>query len=251
MPSVSRTASVLIAMVCGAIGIGAQHTIDDTIHVEGGPLIVHRYEPSGEPHCPSVVLLSGDGGWELGVVTWAQALQAAGHEVIGVDAARLVRLAGHRGLAGVVASWPALARLVNRPAVVVGYSRGATIGLVLAARAVAPPPVVLLGVDLEDRFGGPGVPEGLAPALPRHGAYVVDLRPLFQDRTRHVRLAIVHGMLDRVARYDSLKPWLEGLPEPKHMTILPNSGHGFGDSRTVGPAIRESVAWAAEEICRS
>lgn len=238
-----------VALVAGPLA--AQRTTMDTIRFAGQPLVVHRYVPAGATRCPAVVLLSGDGGWVLGVVQWAEALRADGHEVVGVDAARLVKLVGAEGLAGVITRWPELARLTGTPPVVLGYSRGATIGFVLAARAEPPPPAVLLGVDLEDHFGAPAVPRGLAPGVERHGDYVVDLRPLFLDRTRTARIAIVHGTLDRVAPYDALRPWFDGLAEPKRVTILSRSGHGFGDSRAVLPAIRESLDWAAGEACRT
>jgi hypothetical protein len=241
----------LLAPTLMAGALTGQGTTVDTIRIAGQPLLVHRYAPAGGSRCAPVLLLSGDGGWVLGVVQWAEALQADGHEVVGLDAARLVKLLGAAGLAGLVTDWPELARLTRTPPVVLGYSRGATLGLVLATRAGSPPPVVLLGVDLEDHFDGPAVPAGLAPGLRHGGDYVVDLRPLFVDSARAARVAIVHGMRDRVAPYDAVRPWFDRLSEPKRLSILPHSGHGFGDWRTVLPAIRESLDWAAGETCRT
>ena len=86
--------------------------------------------------------------------------------------------------------------------------------------------------------------------MKHHRDYVINLRPLFVDRGRRTRVAVIHGRRDRVAPYDALRPWLDSLPEPKRLTILPNSGHGFGDSHTVLPALRESLAWAAQDVCR-
>lgn len=240
----------LLALALAVAPLAGQGTTVDTIRISGQPLLVHRYAPAGATHCPPVLLLSGDGGWTLGVVQWAEALRADGHQVVGLDAARLVKIAGARGLAELVSYWPELARLTQTPPVVLGYSRGATIGLVLATRAPSPPPVVLLGVDLEDHFGGPAVPGGLSLGIRRGGDYVVDLRPLFRDSTRTPRVAIVHGLRDRVAPYELLHPWLDALPQPRRVTILARSGHGFGDSRAVLPAIRESLDWAAGETCR-
>jgi pimeloyl-ACP methyl ester carboxylesterase len=248
--AVTPTPLALAALSLAVTRLPAQRARADTVVVSGRPLVAHRYDPVGAQQCPSIILLSGDGGWELGVVYWAEALASDGHEVVGVDAAQLVKNAGALGLAGIVASWPALARLTRTAPVVLGYSRGATIGLALAGRAEPPPPVVLLGVDLEDHFNGPDVPSGLTSSARRPGDYLVDLRPLFEDRARTARVAIVHGILDRVAPYDTLRPWFDRLPEPRRITILPRSGHGFGDARTVLPAIRGALEWAAADRCR-
>jgi len=241
----------LLSPMLMAVALTGQGATVDTIRIAGQPLLVHRYAPAAGSRCAPVLLLSGDGGWVLGVVQWAEALQADGHEVVGLDAARLVKLVGAAGLAGLVTDWPELARLTRTPPVVLGYSRGATLGLVLAARAGSPPPVVLLGVDLADHFDGPAVPAGLSPGLRHGGDYAVDLRPLFVDSARTARVAIVHGMRDRVVPYDAVRPWFDRLSEPKRLSILPHSGHGFGDWRTVLPAIRESLDWAAGETCRA
>jgi len=238
------------AVVCTpASAAVAQHSATDTTSVLGGRIPVHRYLPAAASRCPPVLLLSGDGGWELGVVDWARTLQAEGYEVVGLDAARMVRLAGSRGLAAIVEAWPALRGLTSRPPVLLGYSRGATIGLVLAARALDPPDVVLLGTDVADAFGGPAVPQGLSPGVWHRGASVVDLRPLYRDHNRSARVAIIHGRRDQVAPYDSVRSWFDSLPEPKMVSILPQSGHGFASERALLPVLRASLAWAAQRRC--
>jgi pimeloyl-ACP methyl ester carboxylesterase len=246
----ARRLCVVAAVVCApATAAVAQRTATDSTSILGARIAVHRYLPAAVPRCPPVLLLSGDGGWELGVVDWARTLQAEGYEVVGLDAARMVRVAGSGGLAAIAAAWPVLRGLTSRPPVLLGYSRGATIGLVLAARAVDPPDVVLLGTDVADAFGGPAVPRGLAPGVRQRGAYVVDLRPLYRDRARSARVAIIHGRRDQVAPYDSVRSWFDSLPEPKLVSILSESGHGFASERALLPVLRASLTWAAQRRC--
>ncbi len=246
-----RAAAVLLALglAVQASRAAAQDARTDTVAILGGRLLAHRYLPAGAPRCPPVLLLSGDGGWELGVVDWARRLQEDGHEVVGVDAARLVRLAGPGGLAAVVGAWERLRELTSAPPVLLGYSRGATLGLALAVLARDPPDAVLLGTDLSDTFGGPAAPEGLAPGVRRRLGWTVDLRPLYRERGRTARSAIIPGRLARVAPLDSVRAWFDSLPEPKAVTILPRSGHGFADEATLLPHLREAIAWAGARAC--
>lgn len=250
-----RTARVLAVLAARAAlataPLVAQSARTDSIALLGGRIAAHRYLPAAAPRCPAVLLLSGDGGWALGVVDWARRLQGEGFEVVGIDAAHLVRLAGRGGLAAIVDAWPLLRGLTSEPPVLLGYSRGATLGLAYATRAEPPPDAVLAGTDLEDAFGGPAAPRGLAQGVLRHGAYVVDLRPLYRDGRRATRVAIIHGARDQVAPYAMVRAWFDSLPEPKRITILPRSGHGFADERALLPALRGALDWAAGRACRA
>jgi type IV secretory pathway VirJ component len=106
---------------------------------------VHVYAPAGAP-AQVVLFVSGDGGWNLGVIPMARRLQAEGALVAGIDARTFLAGLERSG----ACAYPAgnleeLSRAVQlrhrlpeyRRPVLVGYSSGAT--LVYAALAQAPP----------------------------------------------------------------------------------------------------------------
>jgi type IV secretory pathway VirJ component len=106
---------------------------------------VHVYAPAGAPS-QVVLFVSGDGGWNLGVIPMARALVARGALVAGIDVRSLLAaLARSSPCAYPAGSLEQLARAVElrarlaeyRVPILVGYSSGAT--LVYAALAQAPP----------------------------------------------------------------------------------------------------------------
>ncbi len=106
---------------------------------------VHVYAPPGVP-AQVVLLISGDGGWNLGVIPMARRLQAEGALVVGIDIRTfLASLERSRPCAYPAGSLEELSRAVQlrhrlpeyRAPILVGYSSGAT--LVYAALAQAPP----------------------------------------------------------------------------------------------------------------
>ena len=106
---------------------------------------VHVYAPQGAP-AQVVLFLSGDGGWNLGVIPMARRLVAEGALVAGVDIRTyLAGLERSGACAYPAGSLEELSRAVQlrhhlqeyRAPILVGYSSGAT--LVYAALAQAPP----------------------------------------------------------------------------------------------------------------
>ena len=102
------------------------------------------YAPPGAPD-QVVLFVSGDGGWNLGVVTMAERVRDLGALVVGVDIRAFVKsLEAAKGCAYPAGPLEELSRTVQlhrrlpaykRP-MLVGYSSGAT--LVYAALAAAP-----------------------------------------------------------------------------------------------------------------
>jgi type IV secretory pathway VirJ component len=106
---------------------------------------VHVYAPPGAP-AQVVLFVSGDGGWNLGVIPMARRLQSEGALVAGIDIwTYFAGLEQSRGCAYAAGSLEELSRAVQlrhhlpeyRAPILVGYSSGAT--LVYAALAQAPP----------------------------------------------------------------------------------------------------------------
>jgi type IV secretory pathway VirJ component len=106
---------------------------------------VHVYAPPGAPS-QVVLFISGDGGWNLGVIPMARRLQAEGALVVGIDIrtflASLERSGACAYPAGSLEELSRVAQLRHRlpeyhAPILVGYSSGAT--LVYAALAQAPP----------------------------------------------------------------------------------------------------------------
>lgn len=106
---------------------------------------VHVYAPPG-PSAQVVLFVSGDGGWNLGVIPMAHRLQAEGALVVGIDIRTFLAGLDRSGPCAYPAgSLEELSRAVQlrhrlpeyRAPILVGYSSGAT--LVYAALAQAPP----------------------------------------------------------------------------------------------------------------
>jgi len=106
---------------------------------------VHVYAPPGAPS-QVVLFISGDGGWNLGVIPMARRLQTEGALVVGIDIrtflASLERPGACAYPAGSLEELSRAAQLRHRlpeyhAPILVGYSSGAT--LVYAALAQAPP----------------------------------------------------------------------------------------------------------------
>ncbi len=189
------------------------------------------------PHAPTprvVLFISGDGGWNLGVVDMARRL-ATRATVIGISYPALRRGVG----VGTRCWYPAadLERISHvaqkqlhfpeyRPPVLVGYSSGAT--LVYAALAAAPAVTFAGGVSL-----------GFCPDLEvgRPVCAAGPWRPAWDPKT-HVNWLptvtslprpwyVLHGLQDQVCSLDKTRAFVAGIKEA-HLIEVPGTGHGFG-----------------------
>jgi type IV secretory pathway VirJ component len=194
-----------------------------------------------------VLFISGDGGWNLGVVAMADRLRDLGALVIGIDIRSFERsLERSKSCAYPAGSLEQLSRAVQLryklphylTPILVGYSSGAT--LVYAAAAAAPPEtfagILSLGFcpDLELR-----VPlcqmRGLKATTKSKG--------LGYDLAPYAGLAIpwlvLHGDADQVCAPDVARAFTTATGSAR-LIPLPNVGHGFGVPRNWEPQFIEA-----------
>jgi type IV secretory pathway VirJ component len=154
---------------------------------------VSVYAPSGTPS-QVVLFVSGDGGWNLGVVPMAEALHDRGALVVGVDIRAFVKaLNASNSCAYPAGDLERLSRTVQlkrglreyKAPILVGYSSGAT--LVYAALAAAPPETfagaISLGFCPDLEIVRPPCQQNGLTATRRKNGTGFDLAPNHQIRT--------------------------------------------------------------------
>ena len=191
------------------------------------------YAPEGAPD-QVVLFVSGDGGWNLGVVSMAERLRDLGALVIGIEVrAFLKSLEASKGCAYPAGALEELSRAVQlhrrlpdykRP-IVVGYSSGAT--LVYAALAAAPP----------ETFAG-AISLGFCPDLELHNAPCRQRGLAFEKRTKGVGYdlapfagltvpwVVLQGDSDEVCDPAATRAFVAATGSTR-LYSLPKVGHGF------------------------
>jgi type IV secretory pathway VirJ component len=229
----------------------------ETFHFQGfGPLAL--YPPSGVPS-QVVLFLSGDGGWNLGVVSMAESLRDAGALVVGIDIRSFTRRLERSG----TCVYPAgqleeLSRAVQlkagmpeyRRPILVGYSSGAT--LAYAALAAAPPETfagaISLGFcpDIQTRSPLCAL-RGLAFGENPHGKGYL-LSPF---HGLSVPWTVLQGDADRVCAATTTRAFVAATGGAARLVSLPKVGHGFAATANWEPqyldAYRAIAASAARE----
>lgn len=208
------------------------------------PLMSYRFAPVGDvsiyrstgPIRGVVLLLSGDGGWNLGVVDMTKALTRQGVAVAGVSTPAFQHglEAGKDGCINPNFALSALAQDVEhklglaryqRP-ILAGYSSGAT--LVYGALALAPPGLYAGGVSL-----------GFGPDIAGHKPWcqAEGFRPAPISKPQHgwllpagVRLPapwlVLQGLKDQVVSPSVTHQFVVSTPQAQ-LIELPKVGHGF------------------------
>ena len=163
---------------------------------------VALYAPKGAPD-QVVLFVSGDGGWNLGVVSMAERVRDLGALVVGIDIRAFLRsLEASRSCAYPAGALEELSRAVQlhrklpayRRPILVGYSSGAT--LVYAALAAAPP----------ETFAG-AISLGFCPDLEIHNAPCRQRGLAFEKKAKGVGYDLAplprpRGALDGASRRD-------------------------------------------------
>jgi len=214
---------------------------------------VSVYIPEGKPRSVAI-FVSGDGGWELGVVNMAQALTALGAVVIGVDVRHYfesLRKAAQRPGAPcqmIAADFEALSHQVQREIgmseyhvpVLVGYSSGATV--VYAALVQSPPGTfagaLSLGFCANQDFGGAQLCPGAGLRYTRNKQHELVFEPAHTLRQPWIAL---QGEADQVCDPHAAAEFAAQVAGGT-VVKLPLVGHGFAVERNWLPQFRAAYA---------
>jgi type IV secretory pathway VirJ component len=202
-----------------------------------------------ESRHPSQVVLfvSGDGGWNKGVIDMAKALASLGAVVVGIDITHYLK---ELRISSEKCSYPAadfemLSKFIQKkldfpnyvPPILVGYSSGAT--LVYATLVQAPP----------NTFHG-AISLGFCPDLPLTKplcrGYGLEWKPGPRGRGYSFLPApnlqtpwiAFQGTIDQVCNVTSVESYVKQVREGA-IVLLPKVGHGFAVQRNWMPQFRE------------
>jgi type IV secretory pathway VirJ component len=211
------------------------------------------YIPEGKPS--SVALfLSGDGGWELGVINMARALADMGAVVIGVDMreyfASLRKTAQRPGAPCqmIAADVEALSHQVQKEIgmseylvpVVVGYSSGATVAY---ATLVQSPPgtfagALSLGFCADQDFAGAALCPGAGLRYAQNQQHELVFEPASHLKQPWIAF---QGQKDEVCSAQAAEAFTAKVAGGE-IVRLPLVGHGFSVERNWMPQFREAYA---------
>jgi type IV secretory pathway VirJ component len=215
--------------------------------------IVHVYGPAQKPQS-AAILVSGDGGWELGVINMARALRDMGAVVIGVDVNHYfasLRHAAQRADAHcemIASEFESLSHQVQKQLglseyqvpVLIGYSSGAT--LVYAALVQAPPGTfagaLSLGFCAEQDFAGAQLCPGSGLRYRQNPQHELVFEPA--DHLRQPWIAL-QGQKDQVCDPHAADEFTARVAGGA-LVKLPLVGHGFSVERNWMPQFRAAYA---------
>lgn len=206
---------------------------------------------------PHVVLfISGDGGWNAGVIDMARRIAAQPAVVVGIPYPALRRGSAREGGCWYAASdleliSHAAQRALNlpqyHPPVLVGYSSGAS--LIYAALANTPAVTFAGGISL-----------GFCPEIQaaREICSGDAWSPEYDERKRVSRLPptkalpkewfVLQGMQDQVCPVDTVRRFLSGMPRT-HLLEIEATGHGFSKPQRWGAPFDKALRdlWTEKE----
>ena len=235
-----------LLLMAGLVWAGCAWGSEETLEYgRFGKLTLYRNSPQ-----PSHVVLfvSGDGGWNLGVIDMAQSLAGLDALVVGIDITHYLRELGRsqEKCSYPAADFESLSKYVQkklgferyRPPVLVGYSSGAT--LVYALLAQAPPNTfrgaISMGfcpdLPLNKPFcGGQGLKS--EPAPKEHGYNFLPTQGL-----QNPWIAF-QGTIDQVCDAAAVAAYVKQVSNSE-VVLLPKVGHGFSVQKNWLPQFREA-----------
>jgi type IV secretory pathway VirJ component len=232
----------------------AAHPVDTaySTHVSAGRFgTVTVYIPEGKPHSVAV-FLSGDGGWELGVINMAHALANMGAVVIGADIRHYLASLGsaaQRGTAPcqmIAADFEALSHQVQKEIgmseyhvpVLVGYSSGASV--VYAALVQSPAGTfagaLSLGFCADQDFAGAQLCPGAGLHYTPNKQHELVLEPAGNLKQPWIAF---QGQKDQVCPAHAVDAFAAQIGAAQ-VVRLPLVGHGFSVERNWMPQFRDA-----------
>jgi hypothetical protein len=246
---------------------------ESTTHVtvRGSRLTLHLAAPGSLAGAarPLVLYGSGDGGWFGAAVGMFRTMAAAGYPVVGVSSRALLKIeqAGRTPVSGrqiaetyraiLDAGRRALALPTDAPAVLTGWSRGASLAVLAAAepdtdRAVTG--IVAIGLPRDERLDvepgdddDPAPPSDAAVAVPTHNrAHELLMYPLLAHVAPR-RTAIVQASGDRYLPAGEARTLFGADSAVKRFYEVPAGNHRFGGGKeALQRALLDALAWVGE-----
>ena len=228
------------------------------LHLPGGRFgTLNVYVPAGAPKSVAI-FFSGDGGWELGVISMAHALAQSGALVIGVNIrqyfARLQQATAHpqAPCQMIAADLESLSHRVQKRLglseylvpVLVGYSSGATV--VYAALVQSPPGTfagaLSLGFCAEQDFFGAQLCPGAGLHYTPNAQHELVFQPAATLRQPWIAL---QGEKDEVCNAHAAGVFAAQVANGQ-IIRLPLVGHGFSVERNWLPQFKAAYAYLSE-----
>jgi len=239
----------LIALLLLSVPLAVPAAIGEHTLAYGAPFgEVAIYTPEGQPNS-LVLFLSGDGGWNLGVISMARHLADEGAIVAGLDVRHyLADIASHPGTCRYMAAdFEDLSHRLQRELkietylvpLLYGYSSGATI--VYATLVQSPPGTfggaVSMGFCPDQKFGGvplcAGTGAGLYFEPGEKGAVVFAPSANLSDRW-----VAFQGEIDQVCGAAAVRDFVAKTNHAE-LVSLPYVGHGYGVERNWLPQYQQ------------
>ena len=207
---------------------------------------VTLYSTAPQPQAV-VLFVSGDGGWNQGVVDMARELAAQGALVAGLDIRTYLSslAAGKEACAYPAADFEALGKFIQKrqglsrylPPILVGYSSGAT--LVYAVLAQAPGSTFSGAISLgfcPDLLVGKPLCKGAGLTFRQHPklGYIFNPAPHLTKPW-----IVLQGDIDQVCDTPKTKIFVDQVPQGR-IILLPKVGHGFSVPRNWLPQLKEA-----------
>jgi type IV secretory pathway VirJ component len=208
---------------------------------------VKIYKPVSEPS-QVILFISGDGGWNLGVIDMAIAFTGMNAMVVGIDITRYYKnlqkttsecyypASDFENLSKTIQEQYKFKEYINP--VIVGYSSGATLAYGILAQAPAHTfkGVISLGFcpDIEinrNLCAGSGLKSHI---LKEGKSYYLEASSNLQEP-----FYVLQGVADQVCDFKSTSDFLKPIPN-SHLIALPSVGHGFSVQKNWMPQMKDA-----------